>query len=143
MAHARLDKRRLELFVIAVLHVPQHERHKEVFSFQAFQRVCVHAAGGDQNQTAGFSRILLHIDLRNHPAVACADKDGVFDAERLKEGVHPRHERPVGAQLLRIAEKENAAVAGETVCIIHPHFQRVHAAVQEYKRFPSAFPLRI
>lgn len=63
VAHTGFDERRLELFIIAVLHIPEHERREAVFPFQAFQRVFVHAAGRDQHKSAGLARIPLHIEV--------------------------------------------------------------------------------
>ena len=134
MAHARLYQLRLQLFIVAVIHVPQHQRRKEVSLFQAFQRIGVHTAGGNQDQSARFSRILLNIDLRDHAAVTGADENRILNAELLEKSVHSRHKLLIGAQLLRIIEQEHAAAAGKTVHIVHPHFQRIHAAIQEHQR---------
>lgn len=43
---------RLELFVVAVLHVPEHQRRKAVFLFERPERRLVHAARGDENEPA-------------------------------------------------------------------------------------------
>ena len=110
MAHAGLYERRLQLFIVAVLHVPQHERRKAVFLFQAFQRIFVHAAGGDQHKPAGLAGIFLDIDLRDHAAVAGPYEHGAFDAELPEKGVHARHELLICAQLLRIVKKQDPAV---------------------------------
>lgn len=105
MAHAGPNELRLQLLVVAVLHVPQHERRKTVLFLQALQRGLVHAAGGDQHQSSDLSGIALHIDLRHHAAVAGADENRVLDAERAEEGVHPGNQRLIGAQLLRIVKQ--------------------------------------
>ena len=57
MAHSCLDERRFEFFIVAVLHIPQHERREDVFLFQTFQSIRIHAASGDQNQSACFSNV--------------------------------------------------------------------------------------
>ena len=103
-AHACLYELRLQLFIITVLHVPKQQRRNAVFLFQVFQRVCIHAAGGNENQSTGFSRILLHIDLRHHAAIAGTDKNRSFNAEFLKEPMHSSHKRLICAQLLGIIE---------------------------------------
>lgn len=134
MPHPGFDEGGLELFVIAVLHVPQHERREAVLLLQALDGVCVHAAGGNQDQPAGLSRVLLHIDLRDHTAAACAHKNGLFHAQLFEKGVHSHHKRLIGGQLLGIVKQKHLIVLGQVVHIVHPHFQRVHAAVQEHER---------
>ena len=134
MAHTSLYELRFQLFIIAVLHIPQHQRRKEVFPFQAFQRIFVHAAGRDQDQSAGFSRIFLHIDLRDHTAVTRTHKNGIFNAELLKKGVHSGNKLLICTQLLRIVEQEHPAVTGQSLYIVHPHFKRIHTAIQEHER---------
>ena len=129
MAHAGLDERRLELFIVAVLHVPQHDRRKAVFLFEALQRRLIHAAGRDKDHSARFAGILLHIYLRHHTAVARADEDGSLYPKRLEESMHSGDERLICRQLLRIVKEQHAVIPGKGVHIVHPHFKRVHPAV--------------
>ena len=63
MLHSGLDQRGLQLFIVAVLHVPQHQRRQTVLFLQAFQRPRVHASGGNEHQPADFAGILLYIPL--------------------------------------------------------------------------------
>lgn len=56
-----------------------------------------------------------------------------------EEGVHPGNQRLIGAQLLRIVKQQHPVVLGKAVHIVHPHLQRVHAAIQEHNRSP-VFP---
>ena len=72
MAHTEPDELRLQLFIVAVLQVPQCQRRKEVLPFQALDGIRVQPAGGDQHESPGLTGIFLHIDLRHHAAVARA-----------------------------------------------------------------------
>ena len=60
---------RLELFVVAALHVPEHQRRKAIFPPERFERRLVHAARGDENEPARLAGVFLHIDLRDHATV--------------------------------------------------------------------------
>lgn len=51
MAHAEPDELRLQLFIVAVLQVPQCQRRKEGLPFQALDGIRVQPAGGDQHES--------------------------------------------------------------------------------------------
>ena len=85
VAQARADEPGLEPFIVAALHIPQHERREEILSPERAERGRVHAAGGDQDQAACRAGVFLRVDLRDHAAVARADKDRLFDAQPVKK----------------------------------------------------------
>ena len=126
---AHFDQSRLEFFIIAMLHIPQHDGREAVFFLQAFERVFVHAARGDQNKAADFVGILLRTDLRDHAAGAAADENRPFDADLWEKRVHPRDELPIRAKLPRIIKQQRSIIARQIRRIIDPHFRRVHPAV--------------
>ena len=71
----------------------------------------------------------MRVDLCDHAAVACTNKDGIFDAELLKECVHSNNQFLIGAQFLGIVKQKNTADVRQSVHVIHPHSQRIHSAV--------------
>ena len=117
-----------------MLHVPQHDRSQAIFPPEGFQGGFVHAAGGNQNEAAGFAGIFLHVDLGHHAAVAGAHENRPLDALLLKKGVHTADQGLIGGQLPGIIEQQHLIVLGQIVHIIHPHFQGVHAAVEQHQR---------
>ena len=107
VAQARADEPRLEPFVVAALHIPQHERREEILPPEREERGRVHAAGGDQDQAARRAGVFLRVDLRVHAAVARADKDWLFDAQPVKKRAQTGRKRLIGAQRLRIVEQQH------------------------------------
>ncbi|MDD6872044.1 MAG: hypothetical protein PUD68_04285, partial [Clostridiales bacterium] len=51
--------------------------------------------------------VFLRVDLRDHAAVARADKDWLFDAQPVKKRAQTGRKRLIGAQRLRIVEQQH------------------------------------
>ena len=48
--------------------------------------------------------------------------------------MHARYQFLVGPKLLWVIEKQYLVIFRKSIHIVHPHFQRIHAAVQHDER---------